>query len=102
MSRSSAADRATRYFRLVPLIGSQVYTICNFDPAHFMLKLAHKDVGLAMELGRQFGVPMAAGNLAHQEMTAALNRGWQDRDSRVAMLLQEERAGNIEVRFDKE
>ena len=67
-----------------------------------MLKLDHKDGGLAMELGWEFGVQMAAGNLANQEMTAALNRGWQDRDSRVAMLLQEERAGNIEVRIEKE
>ncbi len=80
----------------------ETYLKGNFDPAHFMLKLAHKDVGLAMELGREFGVPMAVGSLAHQEMTAALNRGWQDRDSRVAMLLQEERAGNIEVRIVKE
>jgi hypothetical protein len=30
-------------------------------------------------------------------MTEALNRGWADRDSRVAMLLQEERS-NVEVR----
>jgi 3-hydroxyisobutyrate dehydrogenase len=31
-------------------------------------------------------------------MTEALNRGWGSRDSRVAMLLQEERAGvDIEV-----
>ncbi len=32
-------------------------------------------------------------NLTHAEMTEALNRGWAGRDSRVAMLLQEERAG---------
>ncbi|HIN35099.1 MAG TPA: NAD(P)-dependent oxidoreductase, partial [Dehalococcoidia bacterium] len=31
--------------------------------------------------------------------TEAINRGWGDRDSRVAMLLQEERAG-VEVRVD--
>jgi hypothetical protein len=30
-------------------------------------------------------------------MTEALNRGWADRDSRVAMLLQEERAG-VEIK----
>jgi 3-hydroxyisobutyrate dehydrogenase len=34
-------------------------------------------------------------------MTEALNRGWGDRDSRVAMLLQEERAG-VEVRVAEE
>ena len=44
---------------------------------------------------------MSVGNIAHQELTAALNRGWADLDSRVAMRLQEERAGNIEVRIAK-
>jgi 3-hydroxyisobutyrate dehydrogenase len=73
----------------------------NFDPPSFALRLAHKDVSLALELGREYGVPMSVGNIAHQELTAALNRGWADLDSRVAMRLQEERAGNIEVRIAK-
>lgn len=73
----------------------------NFDPPSFALTLAHKDVSLALELGREYGVPMSVGNIAHQELTAALNRGWGDMDSRVAMKLQEERAGNIEVRIEK-
>jgi len=34
-------------------------------------------------------------------MTEAMNRGWDGRDSRVSMLLQEERAG-VEVRVDPE
>ena len=73
----------------------------NFDPPSFALRLAHKDVSLALELAREYGVPMSVGNIAHQELTAALNRGWEDLDSRVAMKLQEERAGNIEVRIAK-
>ena len=73
----------------------------NFDPPSFALRLAHKDVSLALELAREYGVPMSVGNIAHQELTAALNRGWADLDSRVAMRLQEERAGNIEVRIEK-
>ncbi len=32
-------------------------------------------------------------NLAHAKLTEGLNRGWGARDSRVPMLLQEERAG---------
>ena len=36
---------------------------------------------------------MRVANLTLEEMTEALNRGWGPRDSRVAMLLQEERAG---------
>jgi 3-hydroxyisobutyrate dehydrogenase len=64
-----------------------------FDPPDFALGLAHKDVTLATELAREIGVPMRVANLTHAEMTEALNRGWAGRDSRVAMLLQEERAG---------
>jgi len=59
--------------------------------------LAHKDVTLATELGREQGVPMRIANLTLAELTEALNRGWGERDSRVAMLLQEERAG-VEIR----
>jgi 3-hydroxyisobutyrate dehydrogenase len=65
----------------------------TFDPPAFALKLAHKDVSLATAVGREFGVPMRIANLALEELTEALNRGWAGRDSRVAMLLQEERAG---------
>jgi 3-hydroxyisobutyrate dehydrogenase len=65
----------------------------KFDPPAFALRLAHKDVGLANSLARTLGVPMQLANLTLDELTAALNRGWGERDSRVAMLLQEERAG---------
>ncbi len=51
--------------------------------------------------GRELDVPMGLANLALAEMTEAINRGWGDRDSRVAMLLQEERAG-VEVRVDED
>lgn len=74
------------------------YLAGNFDPPSFALRLAHKDVGLALDLAREYGVPMSVGSIAYQEMTAALNRGWADKDSRIAMLLQEERAGGVEVR----
>lgn len=69
----------------------------TFDPPAFALRLAHKDVSLATALGREHHVPMRLANLALEELTEALNRGWGERDSRVAMLLQEERAG-VEVR----
>src|SRR5207244_10822999 len=70
----------------------------NYDPPDVALRLAHKDVTLATQLGREMKVPMHMANLALDELTAALNRGWEARDSRVAMLLQQERAGiSIEV-----
>jgi 3-hydroxyisobutyrate dehydrogenase len=65
----------------------------KFDPPNFALALAHKDVTLATELGREVGVPMRLANLTYAEMTEALNRGWEKRDSRSYLLLQEERAG---------
>ena len=72
----------------------------KFDPPDFALRLARKDVDLAVSVGREFDVPMRLANLTLIEMTEAMNRGWGDRDSRVAMLLQEERAG-VEVRVDE-
>jgi 3-hydroxyisobutyrate dehydrogenase-like beta-hydroxyacid dehydrogenase len=73
----------------------------QFDPPDFALRLARKDVSLAVEVGREFDVPMRLANLTYAELTEALNRGWGQRDSRVAMLLQEERAG-IEVHVPQE
>lgn len=69
----------------------------TFDPAAFALRLAHKDVTLAIALGREHNVPMPLAGITLAEMTEALTRGWGERDSRVAMLLQEERAG-VEIR----
>jgi 3-hydroxyisobutyrate dehydrogenase len=72
-----------------------------FDPPNFTLRLAHKDVSLATSLGRELAVPMRLSNLALEELTEAVNRGWSERDSRVAMLLQEERAG-VEIKVPME
>jgi 3-hydroxyisobutyrate dehydrogenase-like beta-hydroxyacid dehydrogenase len=73
----------------------------NFDPPDFALRLARKDVDLAVAVGREYEVPMRLANLTLAELTEAMNRGWAGRDSRVAMLLQEERSG-VEVRVDPE
>jgi 3-hydroxyisobutyrate dehydrogenase len=73
-----------------------------FDPPHFTLKLAHKDISLATELGRELNVPLRIATLVREELTEALNRGWAERDSRIFMLLQEDRAGvNIAVPQDE-
>jgi 3-hydroxyisobutyrate dehydrogenase len=73
----------------------------RYDPAAFALRLAHKDVALATALGRELGVPMRLSNLTLEEMTEAMNRGWAARDSRVSMVLQEERAG-VAIEVDPE
>ena len=72
----------------------------KYEPAAFALRLAHKDVTLATQLGRDFGVPMRVANLALAELSEALNRGWGNRDSRSPMLLQQERAG-VEIKVDE-
>jgi 3-hydroxyisobutyrate dehydrogenase len=65
----------------------------RYDPPSFSLKLAHKDVQLAMALAKDLDVPMRIGAIALEELEAAMRRGWGERDCRVAMTLQEERAG---------
>jgi 3-hydroxyisobutyrate dehydrogenase len=43
----------------------------------------------------------ALANLTLEEMTEALGRGWQTRDSRSAMILQLERAG-VKIAVDQD
>ena len=69
----------------------------DFDTVRFALRLARKDIGLATSLGREFEVPMKMANLLEQEFIEALARGWGERDSTSAFLLQEERA-RVKVR----
>jgi 3-hydroxyisobutyrate dehydrogenase-like beta-hydroxyacid dehydrogenase len=90
--RQGATGRARTFDRL-----ADQFLPNRFEPATFALRLAHKDVTLATDLGREHRVPMRLANCTLEELTEALNRGWGERDSRVAMLLQEERAG-VEIR----
>ena len=77
------------------------FLIDDYDPPAFALRLAHKDVALAAEVGRDVEVPMRFVDLTRAELAEAINRGWGDRDSRSAMLLQLERAG-LEIKENKE
>ena len=70
-----------------------------YEPAKFSLKLAHKDVTLANELGREVDLDMQFATLTLAQMSEALDRGWGDKDSRIAMLLAQEQAG-VDVRCD--
>ena len=69
----------------------------RFEPAMFSLALARKDIGLAIELGREYDVPMPVAVLAEQIAIEALNRGWGEMDASVTVRLQEEAAA-VEVR----
>ncbi|HEX5326416.1 MAG TPA: NAD(P)-dependent oxidoreductase [Acetobacteraceae bacterium] len=86
--RQGASGRARLFDRM-----ADHFLTGSYDPADFALRLLHKDVSLATQLARDIGVPMRLTTLAHQELTEALARGWGQRDSRVGMLLQQERAG---------
>lgn len=85
--RQGASGRKRTFDRL-----AENFLPGKYDPAGFSLRLAHKDVSLALELAEKEGVPMKVGKLALEELTEAMQRGWADRDCRVAMTLQEERA----------
>src|SRR5580704_6482511 len=85
--RQGATGRPRTFDRLGKFLAGQ------YDPADFALRLLHKDVSLAVGLGKEVGVPMRLANLALEELTEAMTRGWASRDSRVGMLLQVERSG---------
>ena len=69
----------------------------NFEP-RFSLKLARKDLGLALELSRATEAPMRLAAICEQEMAAAVARGWADRDASIFLTLQEARA-QVQVRL---
>jgi 3-hydroxyisobutyrate dehydrogenase-like beta-hydroxyacid dehydrogenase len=85
--RQGAGGRARMFDRM----GGQFLT-GRYDPPDFALRLLHKDVSLACQLGREVGVPMRLSHMALAELNEALNRGWSERDSRIGMLLQVERS----------
>lgn len=64
----------------------------NFEPG-FATALAAKDVRLATDLGREYGIPLDLANLIDQKHVEALNRGWGGEDSDAVSKLQEEKAG---------
>ena len=86
--RQGSTGRARTFDR----IGDQ-YLQDTYEPAAFALRLAHKDLTLARDLGKELGVPMKYADVAYEDFTAALERGWGDLDSRSPMRLQNERAG---------
>jgi len=86
--RQGASGRKRTFDRL-----ADFFLPGRYDPASFSLRLAHKDASLALELAQKLGVPMRIGEIALEELGEAMRRGWAERDCRVAMTLQEERAG---------
>jgi 3-hydroxyisobutyrate dehydrogenase-like beta-hydroxyacid dehydrogenase len=94
--RQGASGRKRAFDRL-----AEHFLPGKYDPAAFSLRLAHKDVTLAMELAKECGVPMKIGAVALEELSEGMRRGWSERDCRVTMTLQTERAG-VDVRVPPE
>jgi 3-hydroxyisobutyrate dehydrogenase len=86
--RQGASGRMRTFDRLVAQ-----YLPGTYDPPAFALRLAHKDISLALELAREVDVPMRIAELTQADFEEGLKRGWSERDSRTPMLLQNERAG---------
>ena len=85
--RQGTTGRSRTFDRLAEQFLPGVY-----DPAAFSLRLAYKDMKLALALASACSVPMRMIEIATRDMAEALNRGWGERDARVALTLQEERA----------
>ena len=64
----------------------------NFEPG-FATALAAKDVRLATDLGREYGIPMELSNMVDQLHVEALARGWGSEDSDAVAKIQEEKSG---------
>lgn len=95
--RSGAAGQRRTFDAIIPR-----FLAGNFEPASFQLQLSYKDLGLARKLAQDLGVPTRLSDLAYDELTEAMNRGWATRDMQSFMTLQQERAGNdpIEIPMD--
>jgi len=94
--RQGATGRKRTFDRLAEHFLPGVY-----DPPAFTVRLAHKDMTLALQLAAEQKVPMKVGKAALDELDEAMRRGWGERDCRVAMTLQEERA-EVSVRVPSE
>jgi 3-hydroxyisobutyrate dehydrogenase-like beta-hydroxyacid dehydrogenase len=64
----------------------------NFEPG-FQADLMHKDVSLAVALGRDLGVRLLAGSLAEQIIQEALSAGYGKKTFTAPLLVQEQLAG---------
>ena len=68
----------------------------NFAPG-FTVNLGRKDLGLALDMAKDFDVPVQYGLISWQEYSETSNRGRGLLDTAAVALLQEERAG-VEIR----
>jgi 2-hydroxymethylglutarate dehydrogenase len=68
----------------------------NFKPG-FRIGLAYKDIGLALDMGREYGVPLPVGEVVRDDLRAAVETGLAD-SGVDAVILPLEKAAGVEVR----
>jgi 3-hydroxyisobutyrate dehydrogenase len=85
--RSGAAGRMRGFDNI------QRFLAGNTEQSSFALRLMQKDINLALQLGREFDVPMRVCAAVGQDVHEAMARGWGARDSQAVLVLQQERAG---------
>jgi 3-hydroxyisobutyrate dehydrogenase len=69
----------------------------NFDRVTFPLRLARKDLGLALDLADEYDVPVPLANQVQQNIIEGIASGLGEKDATVAFTVQEKRAG-VKVR----
>jgi 3-hydroxyisobutyrate dehydrogenase len=68
----------------------------NFEPG-FKASLGYKDLSLALELGKEYGIPLPLGTLAQQDLKNAVEAGYADKDV-CSIILSLEKAAGVKVR----
>lgn len=78
---------------------SEQFLTGQYTPPAFSLRLARKDMGLALTLAEELDLAMPIGERTMKDIEEAVGRGWGENDARIAMHLKEERAA-ISVKVD--
>jgi len=68
----------------------------NFEPG-FKVGLAYKDIGLALDLGRDYGMPLPVGEAVKKELYDTIKAGYEDKGV-DAVILPLEAASGVKVR----
>ena len=71
----------------------------NFEPG-FKISLAYKDIGLALDLGREYGVPLLLGTVVKKDLEDVSAAGYADKGV-DAVILPLEKASGVKVRIRK-
>lgn len=76
------------------------FLVNDYEDAGFALALAHKDLGLALAMAEDLGVPVRQARGTYEDMDAAVAEGLGGKESRVFLRQQLARAG-VEIEADR-